>query len=70
MSLDQSYLGPMDWAGAWGRPKCRGGGRAVILDTAELDGLGIPDLFIHVCFGRALLLGKMCLPSTFHLDSD
>lgn len=43
---------------------------SVILDTAELDGLGIPDLFIHVCFGRALLLGKMCLPSTFHLDSD
>lgn len=62
-------FGPMDWAGAWGRPKCRGG-RTVILDTAELDGLGIPDLFIHVCFARALLLGKMCLPSTFHLDSD
>ena len=43
---------------------------SVIWDTVEVDGLGIPDLFILVCFGRALLLGKMCLPSTFHLDSD
>lgn len=43
---------------------------SVIWDTVELDGLGIPDLFTLVCFGRVFLLGKMCLPSLFHLDSD
>lgn len=59
----------MDWACAQGEVKRRQEG-SVIWDTAELDGLGIPDLFVLVCFGRALLFGKIYLPSTFHLDSS
>lgn len=61
----------MDWAAAQGRARSVGEvGGLLYLGTVELDGLGIPDLFTLICFGRALLLGKMCLPSTFHLDSD
>lgn len=43
---------------------------SAIWGTVELDGLGILDLFILACFGRVLLLGKVCLPRTFHLASD
>lgn len=42
---------------------------SVIWDIIELERLRISDLSVLVCFGWALLLGKMCLLSTFHLDS-
>lgn len=68
MRLDQPYFSPVDWASAQRTRNAEEG--SVIWGTVELDRRGIPDLFILVCFGRVLLLGKMCLPRTFHLDSD
>jgi len=47
MSVDQCSFSPTDWDDS------------VTRGAAEPDELGIPDLFILVCLGRALLLGKI-----------